>query len=101
MSDLTLRALQRHIRQNDYQPEALLRYLQKLMEEVGELARAMQEGTLYRDSGDIKGTIDEELYDVLYYVAAIANLYDIDLESAVRLKETVNARKYGRPLYEF
>ena len=35
----------------------------------------------------IKGTIEEELSDVLYYVLVIANTYDIDLEECFRMKE--------------
>ena len=32
------------------------------------------------EDGNIKGTIEEELSDVLYYVLMIANTYDINLE---------------------
>ena len=52
----------------------------KLPEEVGELASAMRKGLKARNDKDIKGTIDEELWDVIYYAIAIANIYDIDLE---------------------
>ena len=46
-------------------------------------------------TGDnIKGTIEEEISDVLYYVAMIANTYDIDLETAFRLKEQLNKKRY-------
>lgn len=94
-SALTLRALQAYIRAKDHDPARKLEYLQKLVEEVGELARAMRHGARHADTGDIKGTVDEELYDVLYYVAALANLYEIDLATAMRLKEPLNAARYG------
>ena len=44
---------------------------------------------------DIKGTIEEELYDVLYYVLALANVYDINLEECIQLKEKINEKKYN------
>lgn len=93
---IALRDLQSYIRQKDHDPHRKLEYLQKLIEEVGELARAMRQGTRYEDTGRIKETLDEELYDVLYYVVAVANLYDVDLETAAKLKESFNARRYGQ-----
>lgn len=95
MSDMTIRAFQQYIHMKDHHPDLKLQYLQKLVEEVGELARAMRKEVLYSDTQDIKGTIDEELYDVLYYVAALANTYDIDLESVMHQKEPIGSAKYG------
>lgn len=46
------------------------------------------------ESQNIKGTI-EELYDVLYYTIALANLYHIDLEQCHLLKDELNLKKYG------
>ena len=43
---------------------------------------------------DIKGTIEEELYDVLYYVLALANTYGINLEECFLKKEELNKKKY-------
>ena len=48
------------------------------------------------ENGDIKGTIEEELYDVLYYTIYLANLYGIDLTQCAMLKEKLNSEKYGR-----
>jgi NTP pyrophosphatase (non-canonical NTP hydrolase) len=42
-SRLTLKALQDYIRQKDFNPDLKLQYLQKLVEEVGELAKAMRQ----------------------------------------------------------
>lgn len=94
---MTLSELQEYIRQKDHHPERKLVYLQRLVEEVGELAKAMRNGMLYHDTQEIKGSIDEELYDALYYVAALANVYGVDLEEAMRLKEPLNLAKYGAP----
>ena len=44
------------------------------------------------------GTIEEELSDVLYYVLMIANTYDIDMETCFRIKEELNATRYGNNL---
>ena len=93
---VTLPRLQAYIKKKDHRPDVPLVYLQKLIEEVGELARMMRDPVRFKETGSIKGTIDEELYDVLYYVAALANLYDVDLETAMRLKEPYGAAKYGQ-----
>jgi NTP pyrophosphatase (non-canonical NTP hydrolase) len=94
--DVTLKGLQAYIREFDHRPEMKEKYFQKLIEEVGELAEAIRKDRRRERGGSIKGTIDEELYDVLYYVAALANLYEIDLENSFRLKEEINQKKYFR-----
>lgn len=45
---------------------------------------------------ELKGSIAEELYDVLYYVCALANIYEVDLEQTHELKEVLNKVKYNR-----
>ncbi|MFC2078886.1 MazG nucleotide pyrophosphohydrolase domain-containing protein [Candidatus Bipolaricaulota bacterium] len=62
-----------------------------LGEEVGELFKAVRkiEG-LKVDAASQFGTISEELADIFIYVCAIANRYDIDLETAFREKEAIN-----------
>ncbi len=44
----------------------------------------------------LKGTIEEEIYDVIYYALAIANCYDIDVEKWIYVKEKLNDEKYER-----
>lgn len=95
MAQVTLKALQDAIRQVDFHPDNELSYLAKLVEEVGEFARAMRTGVRWAETGDIKGTLDEELYDMLYYVAALANIYEVDLEAVLRAKDALSAQKYG------
>ena len=70
----TIRYLQAYIKEKDFHPELLKDYFLKLTEEVGELSRAMRKGLKAQNSSEIVGTIDEELYDVIYYALAIANL---------------------------
>jgi NTP pyrophosphatase (non-canonical NTP hydrolase) len=96
MADVTIKALQAYIRGKDFHPDLKLQYLQKLVEEVGELAKAMRHDVRYAETQHIKGTLDEELYDVLYYTLALANIYEVDLETVMRLKEPINAAKYGQ-----
>lgn len=95
-NQLTLKALQDYIRNKDHHPELKLQYLQKLVEEVGELAKAMRKNIRYEETQNIKGTLEEELYDVLYYIVALSNVYDVDLEAVMKLKEPVSSAKYGQ-----
>ena len=90
----TIKYLQNYIKQKDYNPELLKDYFLKLSEEVGELASAMRKGLKAQNDKDIKGTIDEELWDVIYYAIAIANIYDIDLEQVIKTKSEMNQIRY-------
>ena len=90
----TVKYLQNYIRQKDCHPELLKDYFLKLSEEVGELSRAMRKGLKAQNDKDIKGTIDEELWDVIYYAIAIANLYDVDLEQVIKTKSEMNQNRY-------
>ncbi len=89
-----IKYLQSYIKQKDYKPEMLKDYFFKLAEEVGELSRAMRKNFKAQTSEEIKGTIDEELWDIIYYAIAIANLYDIDLEYVIKTKEKMNQTRY-------
>ncbi len=93
---MTLGELQAYIKAKDFKPELKQGYFLKLVEEVGELAEMIRKERRLADTGEIKGTIDEELYDVIYYAVALANVYGVDLEEAFRLKEAVNAQKYSQ-----
>ena len=90
----TIKYLQHYIRQKDCKPELLKDYFLKLTEEVGELARAMRKDEKAPDMAHLKGSIDEELWDVIYYALAIANLYDIDMEAVIRAKAELAEAKY-------
>ncbi|MBM7565551.1 MazG nucleotide pyrophosphohydrolase domain-containing protein [Paenibacillus sacheonensis] len=94
--NLTLRELQAYIKSTDHNPTLKEHYFYKLIEETGELAEVIRKNRRLEASDTIKGTIEEELYDVLYYVAAIANCYDIDLETCFRLKEEINKVKWRK-----
>lgn len=96
MKEITLRQLQKAIAKIDHKNNAIDKYFYKLSEEVGELAKVIRKDKRLKDSETIKDTIEEELYDVLYYVACLANNFDIDLTECARLKEELNAIKYNR-----
>lgn len=92
---LTLLNLQKYIKEKDFKPDLKHAYFLKLVEEVGELSEVLRKDKKMINS-EIKRTIEEELYDVLYYVLALANVYEVDLEEAFILKEEVNDKKYKR-----
>ena len=71
------------------------RLVLKLIEEFGELAENIRKNLRYKGD-NIKGTIEEELFDIFYYIAAIANDYGIDLEDIFYIKDKVNIVKYKR-----
>ncbi len=65
-----------------------------LGEEIGELFKAVRKTV--RLKTDVKanvGSIDEELADIMIYLCAIANRFDIDLEQAFRKKEEHNKKR--------
>lgn len=90
----TVKYLQSYIKEKDYRPEHLKDYFLKLSEEVGELSRAMRKGLKAQNSNAIQGTIDEELWDVIYYALAIANIYGIDMEQVIKIKSEMNESRY-------
>lgn len=94
--EITLRQLQEAILKIDHRNNSIDKYFYKLSEEVGELAKVIRKNQRLATSESIKDTIEEELYDVLYYVVCLANMHEIDLNDCARLKEELNAKKYGR-----
>ncbi len=90
----TIKYLQSYIKEKDFHPELLKDYFLKLSEEVGELSRAMRKGLKADNSSNISGTVDEELFDVIYYALAIANIYDIDIEQVAKVKSQMTENKY-------
>ncbi|WLR41654.1 MazG nucleotide pyrophosphohydrolase domain-containing protein [Bacillus carboniphilus] len=92
--NITISELQTYIKNKDHQPDLKNAYFQKLIEEIGELSEALRKDKKMDKQGTIKGTIDEELYDCLYYLIALANVYDVDLQQSFNLKEQLNKEKY-------
>lgn len=96
MNEITLKELQKAITKIDHKNNAIDKYFYKLTEEVGELAKVIRKDKRLVNSETIKDTIEEELYDVLYYVICLANMYEIDLTQCAILKEKLNSEKYNR-----
>lgn len=78
-----------------FQQETTPELLMLLMEECGELARACRKHTSIKtDATRAKDeNLEHELADILMYVFAIANKYDVDLEKAFREKEEINKKR--------
>lgn len=64
--DLTIRKLQKCIKNIDHKNNFNDKYMLKLMEEVGELAEVIRKNKRMQEEKNIKGTIEEELQDILY-----------------------------------
>lgn len=64
-------------------------------EEVGELAKAIRKTQgLYQEQARHKRVeLEEEFADVLSYLLDLANYFQVDLETAFREKEQVNATR--------
>lgn len=76
-----------------YAKEGAKECLVLLMEEVGELARAIRKSEgLVRHGSDLSHQ-GHELADVFLYVIHMANILDIDLGEVVREKEVLNAER--------
>lgn len=90
----TINYLQEYIKAKDNHPELVKEYFLKLSEEVGELSEAIRKNKIRIKNSSVKGTIDEEIWNVIYYAISIANCYDIDLEKTIKDKEKINAEKY-------
>lgn len=92
----TIKYLQEYIKSKDNHLELIKDYFLKLTEETGELSEAIRKNKIRKENSSVKGTVDEEIWDVIYYAIAIANCYDIDidLEKAIKDKEKINAEKY-------
>ncbi len=91
---MTLKELQEYIKSFDNDGN-LEGYFKKLIEEVGELSSAIRKNTLMVNN-EIKGTIQEELVDVLYYTVCLANKYNISLTECFKMKDELNKVKYNR-----
>ena len=91
---ITVKYLQSYIRQKDHNPECIKDYALKLMEEVGELACAIRKNQKAENAENIKNTIDEEVWDVIYYALALANHYEIDVERVIEVKTRMSEKKY-------
>jgi NTP pyrophosphatase (non-canonical NTP hydrolase) len=79
-------------RERGFDGETALQKCLLLGEEVGELFKAVRERTgIAVDANAPPTSIANELADVLNFLIAIANRFQIDLEEAYRAKEAANS----------
>ena len=65
-----------------------------LGEELGELFKAVRKSmNLKTDINSNIGSVREEIADMVIYLCAIANRFEIDIEEAFREKEVINQRR--------
>lgn len=65
-----------------------------LGEEMGELFKAIRKAMkLKTDINSNIGSVKEEIADILIYLCAIANRFEIDIEQAFREKEEINKQR--------
>ena len=93
--DLTIKKLQECILKIENKKNSKEKYMLKLVEKVGKLAKAIDEDARMKNK-EINGTIEGELQDILYYVTCLSNLYEMDLEECIYLKEEINCKKNDR-----
>jgi len=97
----TLRQLQDYVSKTEtergFAEESALEKCLLLGEEVGELFKAIRKQTgIAVDQTAPASSIADELADVLNFILAIANRFQIDLEDAYRAKERVNSLRTWR-----
>jgi NTP pyrophosphatase (non-canonical NTP hydrolase) len=86
---------QRAAMQRGYSKESAKDTLLLMVEEVGELARAVRKKeNLVRHSGTASESESHELADVFIYVIHMANVLGLDLGKAVQEKECLNLSKF-------
>ncbi len=85
----------RHLEDNrGFSKQTVIQKCLGLGEEVGELFKAVRKQEKIKVDHNSKfSSIDEELADIIIYLCAIANRYDIDLEKAFRDKDKVNQKR--------
>jgi len=95
MQNITIKYLQEYIKSKNINTENKEALFLKLSEEVGELAAAMLRNPDRATETNIKGTIEEEICDVISLCLIIANSYDIDVEKWIPVKEKLHNEKWN------
>ena len=97
-NDPTLRDFQDYVKnlelQRGFVQQNAIEKCLLLGEEMGELFKAVRKAVkLKTDINANIGSIDEEIADMMIYLCAIANRFDIDIEQAFRKKEEHNKKR--------
>lgn len=93
MSKISISDLQSYLRTKYNKKEYTTSLFMKLVEEVGEVAEAINkiDG---RKTDDKESSLAEELADIIHYTIAIATINDINLEEVIIEKDKVASIKY-------
>lgn len=86
---LTVEAFQQHIRDRYYATDrarGTAGTFLWFMEEVGELATALQRASGEGAAADVRANLEEEFADVVAWLCTLANINDVDLAAALRKK---------------
>lgn len=98
LSTATLTNLQKYVTELEHERgfinQNVIQKCLLLGEEVGELYKAVRKSeNISTDKNSSIHNLGKELADILIYICAIANRYDIDLEKAFRDKEEINKKR--------
>jgi NTP pyrophosphatase (non-canonical NTP hydrolase) len=96
----SMRAFQHYYRRiaaaRGFEKETAEQSLLLMIEEVGELARAVRKRAHLARHHAYQSSEGLELADVFIYVAHLANVLHLDLETVVRQKEVINHERFSR-----
>ena len=97
----TIKELQDYIRQfvtdRGFENESVEQKFVSLVEEVGELAKAIRPAIGIKFAADTSRTeIEEEFADVLLLLLSLANKLDVDMATAIENKEVKNRKRSWR-----
>lgn len=88
----------RLVQERGYDDETVSEVFLLLVEEIGELGKAIRKNTGMRVSIHSKShAVADELADVLWLVVDLANRLDIDLDKAFEQKELTNQKRKYKP----
>lgn len=93
MSNITIKQLQTYLKTKYNKKEFTNSLFMKLVEEIGEVAEAINKND-GRKKDDGLSSLADELADVIHYATAIATINDIDLEQTILEKDKRASEKY-------
>lgn len=95
MPTITINQLQSYTKTKYNKKEFTNSLFMKLVEEVGEVAEAINKND-GRKQDDGLSSLADELADVIHYAVAIATINDIDLEQTILAKDQRASKKYNQ-----
>jgi NTP pyrophosphatase (non-canonical NTP hydrolase) len=85
--------------QRGFEKESITQIFTLLIEECGELAKAIRKSqNIHTDENSKHHELDHELADIFMYLLDICNYYKVDLEKAFRDKEEINKKRVWKLL---